>query len=261
MLILTDNGSLEPASTLALRALAAQVAAIVGEPVAPVSLLHSSGIDPEKLGGEPAAILEPFLETNLREGRTRFRILPAFFGPSLALTDYLPKRLAALQRRFPALDAAIAPCLGDDEAGERIVADSLLRRIRAHLADTGEPATVIVTDHGSPAPAVTAVRDRIAGRVRDALGATVADVIAASMERRDGPEYAFNEPLLRTALREARADRPVIVALQFLFPGRHAGPGGDIARICADSGRTCRIASTIGNDDGIAALLASRARR
>ncbi len=59
------------------------------------------------------------------------------------------------------------------------------------------------------------------------------------MERREGELYAFNEPLLETALREAGEAGicKVVVALQFLFAGRHAGPDGDIAKICEEASR------------------------
>ena len=54
------------------------------------------------------------------------------------------------------------------------------------------------------------------------------------MERRPEPEYDFNEPLLERAFDQPGFDAgPVIVAMLFLSPGRHAGPAGDIARICA----------------------------
>jgi sirohydrochlorin ferrochelatase len=60
------------------------------------------------------------------------------------------------------------------------------------------------------------------------------------MERREGPDYAFNDPLLADALRAAdREGRPVIVSLLFLTPGRHAGPDGDISRICAEAQAQC----------------------
>jgi len=56
------------------------------------------------------------------------------------------------------------------------------------------------------------------------------------MERRAGPEYDFNEPLLESLLsRDEWSSGTVIVAQLFLVPGRHAGPSGDIAQICASA--------------------------
>src|SRR4051812_40087720 len=99
--LLVDNGSLEPAATLALRGLAQQLGARIGTGVEPVSLLHSSAIDAAQIGGKPAEILVPALERRLANGRTDFVVLPLFFGPSRALTDYLPENLARLRAKFP----------------------------------------------------------------------------------------------------------------------------------------------------------------
>jgi sirohydrochlorin ferrochelatase len=259
MIILTDNGSLEPAATLALRDLAAKVSARVGEPVYPVSLLHSSGIDPEKLGGVPAEILEPFFEKQLKAGVSEFKILPLFFGPSLAVTDYIPKRLAVLAEKYPEMNVTVAPCLCDDLGGERLIAGILERNVRA-IAGSTKPAVILV-DHGSPVRAVCDVRDRLADDLRARLGDAVSGVLAASMERREGDEYAFNEPLLATALRTPGYDAgEVIVAMQFLLPGRHAGPGGDVTRICAESSSRVTMTALVAEDDALADLLAARVR-
>ena len=64
------------------------------------------------------------------------------------------------------------------------------------------------------------------------LGDRAAAVGAASMERRDGEAYDFNEPLLETLLATPPFDSgDVVLAMAFLSPGRHAGEGGDIAQI------------------------------
>jgi hypothetical protein len=53
------------------------------------------------------------------------------------------------------------------------------------------------------------------------------------MERRPEPAYDFNEPLLASLLATSPwSESQVIVAMQFLLPGRHAGPAGDVAEIC-----------------------------
>src|ERR1051325_4973129 len=66
--ILIDNGSLEPAATLALRGLAAKLGEHIGERIEPVSLLHSTGVPVEKLNGAGAEILEPALGRRLDAG-------------------------------------------------------------------------------------------------------------------------------------------------------------------------------------------------
>jgi hypothetical protein len=56
------------------------------------------------------------------------------------------------------------------------------------------------------------------------------------MERREGVAYDFCEPLLARLLRSAEWNAgEVIIAMQFLLPGRHAGPEGDVAQICREA--------------------------
>lgn len=225
--LLVDNGSLEPAATLALRGLAATLAARLDRPVEPVSLLHSSAVPVDKLGGTPAEILEPALERRMAAGQSEFLIVPLFFGPSGALTDYLPKRIAHLRAKHPALQVRLAAPLfaaGDDRLA-RILAD----QVRATASTSRRVALV---DHGSPAKAVTAVRNELACQLAGLLGPAYT-VAPASMERREGSEYDFCEPLLERLLRSPGwTTGEVIVAMQFLLPGRHAGPEGDVAEIC-----------------------------
>jgi hypothetical protein len=228
--LLVDNGSLEPAATLALRALAAKVAERTGQPVEPVSLLHSSAIPSGKIGGRAAEILEPALDRRLAAGQRDFLLLPLFFGPSGALTDYLPARLAHLRTmhgEFAARSAAPLFAAGDDRLA-RILAD--------HVRAAGrEVPRVALVDHGSPARAVVAVRNELAQQLGRLLGAEHV-VAASSMERRAGPEYEFAEPLLAGLLRQPGwNDDEVVVAMQFLLPGRHAGPDGDVAKICREA--------------------------
>tara|TARA_R110002096_G_scaffold311170_1_gene505604 strand:- start:670 stop:1059 length:390 start_codon:yes stop_codon:yes gene_type:complete len=91
-----------------------------------------------------------------------------------------------------------------------------------------------LVDHGSPIAEVTAVRNALADQLGKLLGDAVEEVAPCSMERRSGPEYDFNEPLLESLLsRDEWSSSTVIVAQLFLVPGRHAGPNGDIAQICA----------------------------
>jgi hypothetical protein len=241
--LLVDNGSLEPAASLALRELAAKLAERIKQPVEPISLLHSSGVPADKLAGKAAEILEPALERRFAAGQTSFFILPLFFGPSGGLTDYLPARLAHLQGKHPGLTARVAAPLfvsGDDRLA-RILAD--------HVKAGGRGISrVALVDHGSPVRAVTAVRNELAAQLGQFLGPEFV-VAASSMERREGAEYDFGEPLLARLLRQPGwNDGDVIVAMQFLLPGRHAGPSGDVAAICraaeADSGGKLRTKMT-----------------
>jgi len=264
---LFDNGSLRSAATLALRGLARTLERSLPVPVEAVSLLHSSGVDAAALDGVPARLLEPALaEFFAREPRGRAVLLPLFFGPSAAPTDYVPARLEALRGRFPEARLVQADWLVRPERDPADELSGILRdRVRAVMTAEGlvRPRVVLV-DHGTPQPAVNAVRNFLGERLRALLGAEVAGVAVASMERRAGSEYDFNEPLLETCLRTVPHDRgDVVVALQFLSPGRHAGPDGDVAAICrgaeaARPGLRAFMTETMAGDERLAAVLARR---
>ncbi len=233
---LFDNGSLRAAATQSLRAVASDLAAKLGVSVEPVSLLHSSGVDPAELDGRRARLLEPALDEYWTQGGGNVVLLPLFFGPSAALTDYVPARLAALRVRHPAKTAWLAgPLVNLVETEDRRLAQALAEGVRAMICERGlaRPGVVLV-DHGTPQRAVTAVREHLGRQLQTVLSGEASAVGTASMERREGVEYDFNEPLLARALRSLPFDTgDVVVALQFLSPGRHAGPGGDVAEICS----------------------------
>jgi sirohydrochlorin ferrochelatase len=127
---------------------------------------------------------------------------------------------------------------------------------------------VVLVDHGSPQQAVTAVRDDVARQLAHELARDARAVVAASMERRAGAEYDFNEPLLERALAappcgDGAGD--VVLAPLFFFPGRHAGPGGDIETIARAAERKCaglrvHLASLVGEHPLLVDMLADRWR-
>ncbi|MGC4075125.1 MAG: cobalamin biosynthesis protein CbiX [Nibricoccus sp.] len=265
---LFDNGSLRAASTLNLRDVAKALGKVIGAPVKAVSLLHSSGVDARELDGEKAQLLEPALQAWLTEQPDREAVLlPFFFGPSAALTEYLPERIEAIRRKFPDARFEIGRWLVDPEEDDDRVARALAEAAKAaiHESDLSRPKIVVV-DHGSPQRGVAAVRDHLATQVGQILAEEVETVGVASMERRPGPEYAFNDPLLAERLRTPPFDTgDVVLALQFLSPGRHAGAGGDIAEICEAAkkdrpGLRTWITRTIGADAQVISVLADQYR-
>jgi sirohydrochlorin ferrochelatase len=266
---LFDNGSLRAASTLNLRMIARALASEIAAPVRAVSLLHSSAVAAADLHGERAELLEPALQSWLTtEPRGAAVLLPLFFGPSAALTDYVPERLAAIAGKFPEARLELARCMIDAGEPDERVALALAEAARSVIARerlTGE-AKVIVVDHGSPQRGVAAIRDHLGEQVRRLLGTEVSAVGVASMERRPGPEYAFSDPLLAERLRMPPFDAgDVVLALQFLSPGRHASAGGDIAEICATAqreraGLRTWMSPTIGTDPRVISVLAGRYR-
>jgi sirohydrochlorin ferrochelatase len=263
---LFDNGSLRAASTLSLRATARQLAVELGTEVHAVSLLHSSAVSPSGLDGKPAQLFEPALAAFLEANPSgEVVLLPLFFGPSAALTDYVPTRLAALATKFPRAQIRLARWLVDPTETDNRVSQALAAATRQVIVTENlvDPKVVLV-DHGSPQPAVTGVRNFLGGQMQALLRDVAANVAVASMEKRPGAEYAFNDPLLASRLRMPPFDRgDVVVALQFLSPGRHAGPEGDVARICAEARRErpelrMHITETIASNQHVTAVLVDR---
>ncbi len=253
-IFLVDNGSYEPAATLALRGLAKEVGKLIGQEVWPVSTMHSTKVDPALLGGVPAVIFEGAVQQAKADGIDEIVGIPLFIGPSRAITEYLPKVYADAQPG--AMKLSIRPSLYGDDGAEllHILVDNL------KLTD-GDPEkdVVLLCDHGSPIIEVTRVRDALAKELAEELALPTGQLIACSMERREGSEYAFNEPLLATALRKAEGN--VIILMLFLLPGRHAGPDGDVATIAkehARPGAKVRLSPLIGSHPRLAELLVRR---
>ncbi|HEY5550937.1 MAG TPA: CbiX/SirB N-terminal domain-containing protein [Opitutaceae bacterium] len=257
---LVDNGSLEPPATLSLRRLASALSERTGVTVEPVSIRHSNRIPPEQVDGLPAEVVEEALAKRAAEGVQRVTVVPLFFGPSGALTSYLPE----VARRFPQVEVRVCPTLHRkrDARLAQILATNILG-VAIQLGTAPAPRAVAIVDHGSPARELTAVRDALASEVARMLGEGF-KVAPSSMERREGAEYDFNEPLLATLLATPPWNSgDVIVAMQFLQPGRHAGPGGDVATICRDAeekspGLRTHMTALVGESPLLIEILADR---
>lgn len=266
-ILLVDNGSLRPQATLNLRRLAQALSQATGEAVEATSLLHSNKIPPEKLDGHQGVTLGPLAEREAAQGVTELLILPFFFGPSQALTRYLPERLAEVQAGYPQLSIKVALPLVDSQAPVDLRLVKLLaENVRERMAGLTQPKVVLV-DHGSPIPEVTAVRNYLAGQLSVLLADETSCVTFASMERREGDAYRFNEPLLVDLLAApSMAQGDVILSMLFLSPGRHAGEGGDIAEICEQAmarspGLNVTTTRLVGENDAIVDILVTRLRQ
>lgn len=250
-ILLVDNGSYRPEATLALRRLSAEVAQLLGQPVHPVSVLHSHKIDPALLAGEPAIIFEQAVRQAKADGIAELLVLPLFIGPSLALTEYLPKVFSEAQ--VGAMKLSI---------GEPLFGPELQSMLVDNLKSTGWTkgnGTVFLCDHGSPIPEVTRCRDFLAGAIRAELGLKDDELIACSMERREGADYDFNEPLLEDALQQAKGE--AVILMLFLLPGRHAGGDGDVATIVkehAPADLRWKLSPLLGTHPALPALLRKR---
>jgi sirohydrochlorin ferrochelatase len=250
-ILLVDNGSLQPAATLQLRLLSKEVGRLLEKTVHPVSVLHSHKIDPALLEGQPAVIFEQAVRQAKTDGITELIILPLFIGPSLAITEYLPKVFAEANAGKMKLSIR-----------EPLFGPELISMLIDNLKSTGwtkGSGPVYLCDHGSPIREVTRCRDFFAVSLRNQLGLKDDELFACSMERRDGPEYDFNEPLLEGALQQAKGD--AVILMLFLLPGRHAGSDGDVATIAkehAPDGLGWKLSPLLGTHPALPALLVQR---
>ncbi|MFN2332582.1 MAG: CbiX/SirB N-terminal domain-containing protein, partial [Halomonas sp.] len=114
-ILLVDNGSLRAQATLNLRRLAHALGQATGQEVEAASLLHSYKIPAEELEGRKAVSLGPLAGQLAAQGTTELVVLPFFFGPSQAMTRYLPERLAEVQANYPQLSVKVALPLVDSD--------------------------------------------------------------------------------------------------------------------------------------------------
>ena len=250
-ILLVDNGSYEPAATLALRGLAQKVSKLLCLEVRPVSTMHSTKIDPALLGGVPAVIFEGAVQQAKADGIDELVLLPLFIGPSRAITEYIPKVFADAQ------PGAMKLSMRDPLFGPELI--SMLIDNLKSTGWTKGSGTVYLCDHGSPIPEVTRCRNFFANAIRTQLGLKDDELIACSMERREGAEYDFNKPLLQDALQQAKGE--AVILMLFLLPGRHAGAEGDVATIAkehAPEGLKWKVSPLLGTHPALPGLLLIR---
>ena len=273
---LVDNGSVRAAATLSLRSLAASLQQRLGDgtTVVAASARWSDRVEPEELGGERAALLLPSLRSHVLDAdgpQARHVIVsPLFVGPSATVSEFIPTQLRTVDAEFRArggrsseLRLELAPSLvclcpfieqtlPPERRGEARLAEILQERVTEAVAGAGggpcRPVVALV-DHGTPSPAVNRVRGHVAEQLRARLvgdggaDASALEVVACSMERREGPEFAFNEPLLEDILSYPPvaatdpATTPLVLAMLFLQPGKHAGAGGDVDQLVEEAQR------------------------
>lgn len=229
-ILLVDNGSTSVHSWAALSCLAHGLRDRLGEEVLPTSLGHLPDLEEARARGLPTPKL---FSQRLAELSGEVRVQPYFLGPSFAVRRRIPRDFAAAQEENPDLELRLGEVLAPAPEKTPALAQLMVAEVQALLEAKGwtRPSVVLV-DHGSPRPEVTAIRDQVAQHLAQGLGEAVEEVIASSMERRPGEEYAFNDPLLEVALTELRSEAVVLVPF-FLSPGRHAGEGGDVDQIVA----------------------------
>ena len=236
---LIDNGSLEPAAHANLRSVATALSDRTGATIHAVSWKHS-----DRAGA--AWTLAPFVRAQFAAGERDFVFVPFFISAQGAIGSALRHDLENLQRELGDFQSSFHFVFTDGLAARGAIAPIVAARIRETISaqsDLSRTPPVIVVDHGGPSPASATLRDEIAAEIRALLAGEIGPLAAASME-------GAHPPLLADQLRAPDfATAPaLVIAPLFLSPGRHAGPEGDIARICRDASRgiRCHITALVG---------------
>lgn len=196
--------------------------------------MHSHKIDSLELNGIPAESMESLLGSEEPKSWERIVVVPMFFGPSRAITDWLPRHLHAWKKDSPGRSFEILDCLHHE--GDNAIALALFENTTACIDEFGmDRPFVALVDHGTPLKSVNAVREEVGRQLQEMLGSSIRGFSTCCMERRDGPEFDFNDPLLEDLLQklDASGREEVVVAQLFLSPGRHAGKRGDLEKICS----------------------------
>ncbi|KAL4086868.1 hypothetical protein PRIC1_013927 [Phytophthora ramorum] len=279
VVILVNIGSLRAEPYLDLRQISFRLSRVLGQPVVPCSFRFSDRVDTDELNGLRAKTFEMVLTEHLaaRGGEaSEVIVLPLFFGKSSTLTEFMPKVMdkvwtAAMPTPSAPLTLRLGGCLVDQEnANDTRVAQILLERIHAvvDFETVNEDVTVLVVDHGTPNRDVHESREFVAQELRGLLTPHqhVKLVDTACMERREGSEYDFNDPLLAVALDHYTVEKGiVVVAKMFLSNGRHAGEKGDIEEIVDDvsarhAGVDVRVTDALGTHELLSEILHDRYR-
>lgn len=237
--MLVDNGSTRVDAAVQLRQIAVNLSHKTGLTINAVSMQHSNKIPGEqvkqKLSGEPALILREFMAQHLNNGQRDFILIPLFFGKSRALTSFVPAELEVLENKFGPITLRMADVLYPLPDGDPLLVEILHQHAIKAANGSSNIAlqNLVLVDHGSPLPAVNAVRQHITNALNEKLpeGVTLKQ---AAMERRKGKQYDFNGELLEDYLSNLAqtGETQATVLLLFLLAGTHAGKNGDIVRIC-----------------------------
>ena len=262
---LIDNGSLRAGSILQMRQIALSLSQVSGYEIHPFGLMHSHKVDSGELENKAADSMQNFLLSERADKIEEIRALPFFLGPSLAITDWLPENLQNWKDRNPEIRKyhILDPLY---QSGDDRLARAMSELTREQIKKNGlkKPAVAMV-DHGTPLLKVNQVREGVGKQMKNILGVKLAEFSTCAMDRRLGSQYDFNEPLLEKLLQKWMNEKisEVVVSQFFLLPGRHAGPGGDLAQICQpyiDKGmKICRT-DNLGTHPFVQEILLDRIR-
>ena len=132
-----------------------------------------------------------------------------------------------------------------------------------HISRVEEMPTPSLPPHGQVLQTAGPLEE-VGRELKKMMADRISGFSTCSMERRDREEYDFNKPLLENLLAEKKEEYDeMLVAQLFLSPGRHAGEGGDLDRICssfADSSPSHRLVRTdlLGTHPSVIEIIADR---
>ena len=209
----------------------------MGIPTVAVSLAHSDRIPIGKLNGQPVPILEPFLESLADSPRLKkIYVIPLMMVNGGAIYTKLAESINSFRKQNPVKVIALGGTLVNRLESVPVSVPAIIAKgVESEIRRVGlDGPEVLIVDHGSPFPVAAEVRNWVASEVGRLLPkGIVQSVLGASMERRDGARYDFNEPLLQYAIEDCanRGVRDVLVAKMLIQPGKHSGKKGDIDQI------------------------------
>ena len=234
---MVDNGSLRPEAGLMTRRVARLLSDDIDIPVVAASLAHSNRIPVEALEGKAIPLLEALLDRiclqpNLKE----VIVIPLLLVTGGVIYQKIGAMVQDFSRRYTRPTIRMTEALvSESDPVEVGIVGMIYEQVRATIEEhlLVEPRVVLV-DHGSPDPTGARTRNYVATRLTELLGRIVEKVVPSSMERRDGVEYDFNEPLFERALVESAQNGSgnIVLARLFLQPGKHNGKDGDVEQIC-----------------------------
>lgn len=280
LVVVANIGSLRAEPYLDLRQISFRLSRALRRPVVPCSFRFSNRVDPAQLNGIPAKTFEAVLSEYLKQNSpstAEVVVLPLFFGKSATLTEFLPQVVTKcwLQHNHnvgSTLKLRVGGCVIDkanpeDNRVAQILHDRMIEQLEGLPAS--EEITVIVLDHGTPSFEVHEAREVVADQLRGILkdNKSVVRVLTACMERREGAEFDFNDPLLEHALDHYDiTSGTVVVAKLFFSGGRHAGESGDIEEITnavkiRHPGVSVRVTEPLGSHLLLTDILKDRFRR
>ncbi|MAL85412.1 MAG: hypothetical protein CMI23_03525 [Opitutae bacterium] len=231
--LLVDNGTLRPEPILMLRSMAKKLELETSFEVISMGLLHSNKVNQELLNGIAGQTIDTFLRSDRGQNITDLLILPFFLGPSRGINDWLVDKLTQWTKEKEGREFKILNCLyeeGDDRLSKALAWE--IKEIQEQ--NSLHCPSIAMVDHGTPIIAVNMVREMVGKDLKKIINKSTQKFSTCSMERREGQEYDFNEPLLEAILSQwAKIGiKDIIISLFFLLAGRHAGENGDIENIC-----------------------------